>query len=73
MNGKFVEWNQAQIHLGSHVIHYGSGVFEGPVLRHRNGSACFRLDAHIRRLLDSANYRMESPCASSRLQTPSSS
>ncbi len=29
MNGKFVEWNQAQIHVASHVIHYGSGVFEG--------------------------------------------
>jgi len=63
MNGKFVEWNQAQIHIASHVIHYGSGVFEGArCYDTRQGSACFRLDAHVRRLLDSAKiYRMESP------------
>ncbi|HZI78202.1 MAG TPA: branched-chain amino acid transaminase [Vicinamibacterales bacterium] len=63
MNGKFVEWNQAQIHVASHVIHYGSGVFEGArCYETKTGSACFRLDAHVRRLLDSAKiYRMESP------------
>ena len=63
MNGKFVEWNQAQIHVASHVIHYGSGVFEGArCYDTKTGSACFRLDAHVRRLLDSAKiYRMESP------------
>jgi hypothetical protein len=46
MNGKFVEWNQAQIHVASHVIHYGSGVFEGArCYDTKTGSACFRLDA----------------------------
>ena len=74
MNGKFVEWNQAQIHVASHVIHYGSGVFEGArCYDTKTGSACFRLDAHVRRLLDSAKiYRMESPgTTSSRLAMPS--
>jgi branched-chain amino acid aminotransferase len=63
MNGKFVDWADAQIHIASHVIHYGSGVFEGARCYDTvNGPACFRLDAHMRRLLDSARiYRMESP------------
>ena len=61
MNGKFVEWNQAQIHVASHVIHYGSGVFEGArCYETKTGSACFRLDDHMRRLYDSARiYRMK--------------
>jgi branched-chain amino acid aminotransferase len=61
MNGSFVDWADAKIHVASHVVHYGSGVFEG--LRcydTRRGSAVFRLDAHMRRLYDSARiYRME--------------
>jgi branched-chain amino acid aminotransferase len=63
MNGKFVDWADAQIHVASHVIHYGSGVFEGArCYETLKGPACFRLDAHIRRLIDSARiYRMESP------------
>jgi branched-chain amino acid aminotransferase len=63
MNGKFVDWKDAQIHIASHVIHYGSGVFEGARCYDTvNGPACFRLDAHMRRLIDSAKiYRMESP------------
>jgi branched-chain amino acid aminotransferase len=63
MNGKFVDWADAQIHVASHVIHYGSGVFEGARCYETvKGPACFRLDAHIRRLIDSARiYRMESP------------
>jgi branched-chain amino acid aminotransferase len=61
MNGKLVEWKDATIHIGSHIVHYGSGVFEGARCYDTvNGPACFRLDAHIRRLLDSAKiYRME--------------
>jgi branched-chain amino acid aminotransferase len=35
MNGKLVEWKDATIHIGSHVIHYGSGVFEGAAMPHR--------------------------------------
>ncbi len=61
MNGHLVDWADAKIHVGSHVIHYGSGVFEGArCYETPKGSACFRLDAHIRRLYDSAKiYRME--------------
>ncbi|HWN84743.1 MAG TPA: branched-chain amino acid transaminase [Vicinamibacterales bacterium] len=63
MNGKLVDWSDAKVHIASHVIHYGSGVFEGArCYETRTGPACFRLDAHVRRLLDSAKiYRMESP------------
>ena len=61
MNGSLVEWADAKIHIASHVIHYGSGVFEGArCYATPQGSACFRLDAHMRRLYDSAKiYRME--------------
>ena len=61
MNGALVEWADAKIHIGSHVIHYGSGVFEGARCYDTpRGSACFRLDAHLNRLFDSAKiYRME--------------
>ena len=61
MNGSLVEWADAKIHIGSHVIHYGSGVFEGARCYDTpRGSACFQLDAHMRRLFDSAKiYRME--------------
>ncbi|HEX7343819.1 MAG TPA: branched-chain amino acid transaminase [bacterium] len=62
-SGKFVEWKDATIHVMSHVIHYGSAVFEG--LRcydTAKGSATFRLKDHVRRLFDSAKiYRMEIP------------
>ncbi|MEE2637737.1 MAG: branched-chain amino acid transaminase [Acidobacteriota bacterium] len=60
MNGNFVDWADAKIHIGSHVIHYGSGVFEGiRCYETPNGSVVFRLDAHLRRLYDSAKvYRM---------------
>ena len=63
MNGSFVNWNDAKIHIASHVVHYGSAVFEGArCYDTRQGPACFRLDAHVRRLLDSAKmYRMEVP------------
>jgi branched-chain amino acid aminotransferase len=61
MNGSFVDWKDATIHIGSHIVHYGSGVFEGARCYDTlSGPACFRLDAHVRRLLDSARiYRME--------------
>ncbi len=61
MNGRLVEWKDANIHIASHVIHYGSGVFEGArCYETPKGSACFRLDAHMRRLIHSAKiYRME--------------
>ena len=63
MNGKLVEWKDATIHVASHVIHYGSAVFEGArCYATPRGSACFRLDAHMQRLQLSAKiYRMEYP------------
>ncbi|OFW06036.1 MAG: branched chain amino acid aminotransferase [Acidobacteria bacterium RIFCSPLOWO2_02_FULL_68_18] len=63
MNGSLVEWKDAKIHIASHVVHYGSGVFEGArCYDTRQGPACFRLDAHLRRLVDSSRiYRMEIP------------
>lgn len=61
-NGEFVEWDDARIHIMSHVIHYGSSVFEG--IRCYNttqGSAVFRLTEHMQRLVNSAKiYRMDS-------------
>ena len=63
MNGKLVDWADAKIHVASHVVHYGSAVFEGARCYDTlQGPACFRLDAHMRRLFDSARiYRMEVP------------
>lgn len=63
MNGKFVNWDDAKIHVLSHVVHYGSSWFEGiRCYETKKGSAIFRLDAHIRRLFDSVKiYRAEIP------------
>ena len=64
MNGSLVDWADARIHVASHVVHYGSGVFEGARCYDTasQGPAVFRLGPHIRRLIDSARiYRMESP------------
>ena len=61
MNGKIVDWADANIHVASHVVHYASAVFEGiRSYKTQTGSALFRLDAHMRRLYDSARiYRMD--------------
>ena len=63
MNGKLVDWDDAKIHVLSHVVHYGSSWFEG--IRCYNtarGSAVFRLDDHLKRLENSAKiYRAEIP------------
>ncbi len=63
MNGKFVNWDDAKIHVLSHVVHYGTSWFEGIRCYHTpKGSAVFRLDRHIRRLFDSVKiYRTEIP------------
>ena len=63
MNGSLVNWADANIHIASHVIHYGSAVFEGARCYDTpKGSACFRLDAHTARLYNSAKiYRMPVP------------
>jgi branched-chain amino acid aminotransferase len=63
MNGSLVNWADANIHIASHVIHYGSAVFEGARCYDTpKGSVCFRLDAHTTRLFNSAKiYRMAVP------------
>jgi branched-chain amino acid aminotransferase len=60
-NGKLVDWADANIHVMSHVIHYGSGMFEGiRCYSTPQGPAVFRLREHIARLHDSCKiYRME--------------
>ena len=62
-NGNLIPWENATIHVMSHVIHYGSGVFEGiRCYAQPQGSAVFRLPEHMQRLIDSAKiYRMEIP------------
>jgi branched-chain amino acid aminotransferase len=59
-SGRFVDWKDATIHVCSHVIHYGSALFEGlRCYSTPKGSVVFRLDAHVRRLFDSAKiYQM---------------
>ena len=61
MNGKLVKWEDAKIHVMSHVVHYGSSVFEGlRVYKTANGPAAFRLREHTQRLFNSAKiYRMK--------------
>src|SRR6266498_2694882 len=64
MDGELVDWDDARIHVLTHTLHYGSGVFEGirayPTSR---GPAVFRLTDHMRRLHDSAHLlHMELPC-----------
>jgi branched-chain amino acid aminotransferase len=63
MNGKFIEWKDATIHIGAHVVHYGTGVFEGiRAYDSKRGTNVFRLPEHMRRLWDSCRvYRMEIP------------
>ncbi|MBI5084143.1 MAG: branched-chain amino acid transaminase [Acidobacteria bacterium] len=59
-NGRFIAWDEAKIHVLSHVISYGSSVFEGiRCYETKQGPAIFRLREHTRRLLDSAKiYRI---------------
>ena len=62
-NGQLIPWDKAQIHVMSHVIHYGSSVFEGIRCYTQDGSAAiFRLPEHMQRMIDSAKiYRMPLP------------
>src|SRR5919201_877888 len=55
MNGELVDWVDAKIHVGTHGLHYGSGVFEGiRAYETERGSAVFRLTDHLQRLHNSA-------------------
>jgi branched-chain amino acid aminotransferase len=62
-NGKLINWDDANIHVMSHVIHYGSSVFEGiRCYDPPSGPAIFRAQDHMQRLLDSAKvYRIDVP------------
>lgn len=62
-NGEFINWEDANIHIMSHVIHYGSSIFEGIRAYDTHiGPAVYRLNGHIKRLYDSAKiYRMDVP------------
>src|SRR5215510_11313801 len=62
-NGKLVNWDDAQVHVLAHCLHYGSGVFEGMrCYATDEGPAVFRLDAHLERLFKSAEiYELPIP------------
>src|SRR5712691_3506033 len=63
MNGDFVPWDEAKVHVLSHGLHYGTGVFEGiRCYETDRGPAIFRLRDHLDRFADSARLlRMELP------------
>jgi branched-chain amino acid aminotransferase len=65
LNGNLVPWEEAQVHVLTHALHYGSSVFEGVrVYRSPRGSVVFRLQAHTQRMLDSAKiHRIRIPYA----------
>jgi branched-chain amino acid aminotransferase len=59
MNGELIPWADAQIHVLTHTLHYGTGVFEGiRAYETADGPAVFRLTDHIVRLFDSARIMM---------------
>ncbi|MDA8374532.1 MAG: branched-chain amino acid transaminase [Actinomycetota bacterium] len=59
MDGELVPWDQANVHVLTHGLHYGSGVFEGiRAYKTSNGTAVFRLKDHVDRLYDSAHIFM---------------
>jgi len=63
MNGIFVKWNDAKVHVLTHTLHYGTGVFEGiRCYKTDSGPAVFRLQEHVGRLFDSTHIlQMEMP------------
>src|ERR1700693_6033859 len=62
-NGKWINWDDAKLHVLSHVVSYGSSGFEGiRCYETKQGPAIFRLREHMQRLINSAKiYRMELP------------
>ena len=70
MDGRLVDWQDAKVHVLSHALHYGSGVFEGiRAYDAKQGTAVFRLPDHIRRLFRSAHlYHMEIPYSDEELR-----
>ncbi|MBI3173265.1 MAG: branched-chain amino acid transaminase [Chloroflexi bacterium] len=62
-NGQFVKWDEANVHITTHALHYGSSVFEGlRAYESKNGTAILGLEPHVRRLFDSCRIlRMDLP------------
>ena len=59
LDGEWIPWADANVHILTHTLHYGLGVFEGiRCYRAEKGSAIFRLDEHVRRLYDSAHINL---------------
>jgi len=60
-NGKLIDWDDAKIHVLSHVVSYASAVFEGVrCYETKNGPAIFRVREHMQRMVNSAKiYRLE--------------
>lgn len=59
MDGKFISWDDAKVHVLTHTLHYGLGVFEGiRCYKTAQGPAIFRLDEHVDRLFNSAHIFM---------------
>ena len=73
MNGEFVDWADAKIHVGTHGLHYGTGVFEGiRCYETAKGPAVFRLTEHLQRLHNSARLlHMEIPYSIEELRVAS--
>ena len=63
IDGNMVDWKDANIHVLSHVVHYGTSVFEGiRAYKNEKGVAVFRLKEHVQRLFDSAKiYKIDIP------------
>ena len=68
-NGRLVPWNDAKVHVLAHCLHYGTGVFEGiRSYQTADGTAVFRLDAHLQRFFESASmYELTIPFSSQQL------
>src|SRR5438128_7175657 len=69
MDGEFVPWQQATVHVSAHALHYGTGVFEGiRCYETSDGPAIFRLDAHLDRFFASADmYGLRLPYTANEL------
>lgn len=70
MNGSFLPWKYARLHVSAHALHYGSGVFEGiRCYDTPRGPAIFRLREHVARFFGSARcYDMPLPCRAEELE-----
>ena len=71
MDGKMIEWRDAKVHVLTHTLHYGMGVFEGVrAYKTPAGTAIFRLKEHTRRLFNSAKiFQMQMPFDAATLET----